>query len=72
MLLVAILLPAVIVAKLESPEAPHSPLELTALAVVLVGVVLTFINWRCPRCSRYLYRRIYPRACPRCGVTFHD
>jgi len=71
LVLIAIMLPAVIAAKLNSEEI-RSPLELAALAVVFVGLILTFINWRCPSCNRYLYRRIYPSSCPRCGVTFHD
>jgi hypothetical protein len=71
MLLIAIMLPSFVVAKLDSHEVKSSR-EIAALAVLFVGLILTFINWRCPRCNRYLFRRIYPRACPRCGVTFHD
>jgi hypothetical protein len=71
LLLTAIMFPAAIAAKLNSRET-HSPLELTGLAVFFVGLILTLINWRCPSCNRYLYRRIYPSRCPRCGVTFHD
>ena len=71
MLLVAIMLPAFVVARLDSRHI-HSSREIGALAVFFVGFILTLINWRCPRCSRYLYRRIYPSTCPRCGVTFHD
>ncbi|MCA1664638.1 MAG: hypothetical protein LC659_10275 [Myxococcales bacterium] len=71
MLLTAIMLPAAVAAKLDSRDI-ESPLELAALTVALVGVILTLINWRCPSCNRYLYRRIYPSRCPRCRVTFHD
>jgi hypothetical protein len=69
--LTAIMLPAAVAARLDR-QAGHSPLELAGLAVVFVAFVLTLVNWRCPECGRYLYRRIYPRTCPRCGVTFHD
>jgi rubrerythrin len=71
LLLTGITLPAIWAATLDSPEG-HSFVEITALTVVFVAVILTFVNWRCPRCNRYLFRRIYPSACPRCGVTFHD
>jgi len=71
LLLIAIMFPAVLVAKLDSRDT-SSPSEIAGLAVFFVGFVLTLINWRCPQCNRYLYRRIYPSACPRCGVTFHD
>jgi hypothetical protein len=71
LVLIVVMLPAVWAAKLNSRES-HSPLEIAALAVIFVGFILTLINWRCPSCNRYLYRRIYPRSCPRCGVIFHD
>jgi hypothetical protein len=71
LLLIAIMLPAIWAARLDSPKG-RSTLEIMGLAVIFVGVTLTFINWRCPSCNRYLYRRIYPRTCPGCGVTFHD
>jgi hypothetical protein len=71
LLLIAIMLPAIWAARLDSRDS-HSPLEIVGLAVLFVGFALTLINWRCPSCNRYLYRRIYPASCPRCGVTFHD
>ena len=71
LVLIAILLPAVWAAKLGSYEI-RSPLEIIGLVVIFTGVILTLINWRCPRCNRYLYRRLYPRRCPRCDVIFHD
>jgi rubrerythrin len=71
MLLSGIMLPAIWAAKLNSPEG-HSPVEVTALAALFIALILTFINWRCPACNRYLFRRIYPRSCPGCGVAFRD
>ena len=71
MLLTAIMFFAFLAARIDSRET-RSALEITALAVFFVGFFLTLINWRCPQCNRYLFRRIYPRSCPRCGVTFHD
>jgi hypothetical protein len=69
--LIAIMLPAVWAAKLDSHEL-RSPREIVGVIVIFAGFILTLINWRCPRCNRYLYRRLYPSSCPRCGVTFHD
>ena len=71
MLLTAIMLAAFWFARLDQREG-HSAVEIAALAVLFVALILTFINWRCPSCNRYLFRRIYPSTCPRCGVTFHD
>jgi rubrerythrin len=65
------MLPAIWAAKLDARES-HSSLEIAGLGVLFLGLGLTLINWRCPQCNRYLYRRLYPSSCPRCGVTFHD
>jgi hypothetical protein len=67
----AVMLCSFFAARLDSKEI-RSPLEVAALVVLFVAVILTLINWRCPSCSRYLYRRFYPRRCPRCDVLFHD
>ena len=37
-------------------------------AVMLVAVVFSFRNWRCPACSSYLGRAFNPRHCSNCGV----
>jgi hypothetical protein len=46
------------------------------VAPVLVGViglivVLSFRNWRCPGCGKYLGRTLNPRHCQNCGVQLH-
>jgi hypothetical protein len=70
-LLIAIAVPAIWVAQLDSPNG-HSSFEVVGLTLLSAALLLTFINWRCPSCHRYLFRRIYPSTCPGCGVTFHD
>ncbi|MBN2095865.1 hypothetical protein JW752_00495 [Candidatus Peregrinibacteria bacterium] len=43
---------------------------LLSISLVIVGVVLEFANWRCPKCHRYIGMVYRPRFCPRCGVRF--
>lgn len=48
-----------------------SALALTAGAVLLVGLVLHFVNWRCPACSRPLHRGVAGTPfCRGCGAVF--
>jgi hypothetical protein len=38
---------------------------------VMLGIgVLSFINWRCPACKKYLGNSWAPRECPRCKAKF--
>ncbi len=40
--------------------------------IVLFGVFalgLSFWNWRCPACGRYLGRAMNPKFCAKCGVA---
>ena len=39
-------------------------------AIILVGFLLTVLNWRCPECKAYLGREFRPRNCRTCGVLF--
>ena len=41
-----------------------------ALGALLVGVSLTFINWRCPVCERYLGASMNPQSCSMCLTPF--
>ncbi len=36
--------------------------------VSIGGLLLYYLNWRCPSCRKYLGRQRNPRKCPRCGV----
>ena len=48
-----------------------SALALTAGAVLLVGLVLHFVNWRCPACNRLLHRGVAGTPfCRGCGALF--
>jgi hypothetical protein len=51
------------------------PPEITGpilIGSVLVLVVFSFRNWRCPACNKYLGRAIHPKFCQNCGVALHD
>jgi hypothetical protein len=57
----------------DAPFGLSGEASLTILFLVLaVGLVVSFRNWRCPACSRYLGRSFNPRHCPSCGVQLHD
>ena len=49
----------------------HSQEPLFAALVVslMAGcMILTFRNWRCPGCDRYLRKHLNPHVCPACGI----
>jgi len=39
-----------------------------AIVLVIVALVFSLFNWRCPSCNKYLGREIYPKFCNKCGV----
>jgi hypothetical protein len=39
-----------------------------AIGLMLVGVVFSYRNWRCPACNKYLGKDISPKFCSKCGV----
>ena len=38
-----------------------------AIVVIVIAVIFSLFNWRCPACRRYLGKGI-PNFCPKCGV----
>ncbi len=38
------------------------------LILVVVVLVLSYINWRCPNCGALLGRRLSPSNCTNCGI----
>jgi hypothetical protein len=47
------------------PMTVASTIAVVALVVVLL---FSFRNWRCPACDHYLGRGFNPHFCPRCGA----
>jgi hypothetical protein len=48
-----------------------SALALTAAAVLIAGLMLHFVNWRCPACGRPLHRGVAGTPfCRGCGAVF--
>jgi hypothetical protein len=41
-------------------------LPITVILMVL-GLIFSFFNWRCPNCSHYLGRTFNPGFCTKCG-----
>lgn len=39
-----------------------------ALVIIVIGLILSMINWRCPSCKSYLGKRMNPQFCSNCGV----
>lgn len=40
--------------------------------VAIAGLVVSYINWKCPSCKKYLGRSYNPAKCPNCGVKLHN
>lgn len=38
------------------------------MVLVAGALILSFRNWRCPACDRYLGKQMSPRFCAKCGV----
>lgn len=57
-------------------RGPNDRLALSFLtlfiAIVLVALVFTLRNWRCPACNGYLGRNMGVNFCPKCGVQLRD
>ena len=43
-----------------------------SLIPIILALVYSIYNWRCPSCKKYLGRRINHSSCPRCGISFED
>lgn len=39
---------------------------------VAIGLIFSFINWRCPNCNFYLGKRANPKFCGSCGAKLQD
>lgn len=39
-----------------------------SVVILIVGLILSWINWRCPYCNKYLGKQINPAFCQKCGV----
>lgn len=37
------------------------------VAFVISALIFSFVNWKCPKCDKYLGRNISIRHCPHCG-----
>lgn len=48
---------------------PHAVWGAGFVVLVLVALIFSFRNWRCPACDRYLGKQMSPRYCSRCGVV---
>jgi cell division protein FtsW (lipid II flippase) len=46
----------------------HDQIGLTALAIIGLALIISFINWRCPSCKKYIGKKINPNYCSNCGV----
>jgi hypothetical protein len=40
------------------------------IAVAIGVIILSYLNWRCPACDRYLGKTHFPHYCPKCGAKF--
>jgi len=42
------------------------------IVVVLGALVVSFLNWRCPACKKYLGRTFNPKHCHSCSAALHE
>lgn len=47
---------------------PNEHLLLGSLVLVVLGLIFSLINWRCPNCNKYLGKNANLKFCPKCGV----
>jgi len=36
--------------------------------IIILGLIFSLINWRCPSCKTYLGKKFNPKFCSSCGV----
>ena len=57
----------------DPDERPYqTPLGIAGIAVVVAVILFSFRNWRCPRCNRYLGKRMSTRFCASCGAQLTE
>lgn len=39
---------------------------------VVISLIFSVVNWRCPNCNSYLGREFSPKFCRNCGVRLED
>lgn len=65
----AVLLLLAIASYVPDLREEASTIVFGAAGLILAGLLVGWLNWRCPACSRPLGRRLSPDRCPRCGVA---
>jgi hypothetical protein len=55
---------------IEAFGLPENYLYYGGFAVLLVGVVVIVVVWRCPGCGSYLGKNTSPARCAHCGARF--
>ncbi len=47
-------------------------LVLGTAGLVLAAAAFSWLNWRCPACTKYLGKGLSPNHCPKCGVALRS
>jgi hypothetical protein len=42
------------------------------MALVATFLIVSFLNWRCPACDKYIGRSLFPNFCQKCGARFEE
>lgn len=50
---------------------PMVNLRYITAPLVILYVVISLIDWRCPNCNEYLGKTWNPKFCQKCGVQLH-
>ncbi len=54
------------------PDLDQQTLVLGTVGLVLAAAAFSWLNWRCPACTKYLGKGLSPNHCPKCGVALRS
>lgn len=43
-----------------------------AIGFILISLIFSLFNWRCPNCNSYLGKDMSPKFCKKCGSQLQD
>jgi hypothetical protein len=73
--IIAVVLPIMFLTGRSNARLFGLPQNITTgimFGAVIVVLVFSLTNWRCPECNKYLGKRWNPQFCSHCGVQLHE
>jgi hypothetical protein len=79
LLVAALIIPIILVVVISEDQGAGTIFGYSAeiygpvfLIAVIVALLFSLRNWRCPACNKYLGRSINPKFCQSCGVELRS